>query len=179
MSTDHHLSEMPSGDSTGGAASAGLHARATNRWLEVSGDVLSSLMQVSRRSLPVVISVAEDGATTHLSEQVIVTKLRGALDEAMGDAAAARIHVQADRSNRLQHITVELLAQYGSSLLQIAERAGEIIRQRLNLWAADGRPPTLEVVSAHIHFGDVVVGSPHLHSPGDGLAEAEEPEEAD
>lgn len=144
-----------------------LHTRSSRRWVEVAGDVLSQVMGASRRSLPVLVQVLENGATVCLSEQVVVTRLREALDASLTEAATARIHLDVAPDQRLRQVTIELLARYGAELIPLADEARGVIRAQLSVWMAGNPMAGVVVLPAHVHFGDVVEGDPHLVDPDD------------
>jgi hypothetical protein len=145
-----------------------LHASSSTRWVEVADGVLSAVLSASRRSLPVLVQVAGTGARVSLSEQVIVARLRAALDEHLTHAATARINLEVTRDQRLSQLTVELLARYGAPLVPLADEARGVIRTQLASWTAGDPATTVVVRPAHVHIGDVVADDPHLSDPHDG-----------
>lgn len=154
-------------DATVSRAADQLHARSSRRWVEVADDVLSQVLSASRRSLPVLVQVLEDGATVSLSEQVVVTRLRAALDASLTQAATARIHLDVAPDQRLRQVTVELLARYGAELIPLADEARGVIQGQLALWMSGDPMAGVVVRPAHVHFGHVVDGDPHLGDPHD------------
>lgn len=154
-------------DPTLSRAADQLHAQSSRRWVEVAGDVLSQVVSASRRSLPVLVQVLEDGATVCLSEQVVVTRLRAALDASLTQAATARIHLDVAPDQRLRQVTVELLARYGAELIPLADEARGVVRGQLAVWMAGDPMAGVLVLPAHVHVGDVVNGDPHLRDPHD------------
>ena len=154
-------------DPTVSRAADALHASSSSRWVEVAGDVLAQVMSASRRSLPVLVQVLEDGATVCLSEQVVVTRLRAALDASLTEAATARIHLDVAPDQRLRQVTVELLVRYGAELIPLADEARAVVRAQLASWMAGDPLAGVVVHPAHVHVGDVVEGDPHLADPRD------------
>ena len=146
-------------------ATGELHARSSERWVEVADDVLSAVLSASRRSMPVLVQVVENGATVSLSEQVVVTRLRAALDAHLTHAATARIHLEVARDQRLRQVTVELLAQYGAPLVPLADEARGVVKAQLATWMTGEPAGAVVVRPAHVHIGDVVTGNPHLNDP--------------
>lgn len=148
-----------------GPALTELRRNADDRWVTIANDVLSTVLSASRRSLPVAGATAA-GARFHVSEQVLIQRLREHLDGALVGAAVSQIEFRADADRVLDDLVVELVAQYAHELLPIADHARLLVEEVLERDL--GVVPTrVEVHGTHIHFGGVTTGDPHLNDPAD------------
>lgn len=148
-----------------GPALTELRRHADDRWVSIANDVLSTVLSASRRSLPVA-GVTAVGARFHVSEQVLIQRLRAHLDGALVGAAVSQIEFRADADRVLDDLVVELVAQYAHDLLPIADHARLLVEEVLDRDL--GVVPTrVEVDGTHIHFGGVTIGDPHLSDPAD------------
>lgn len=141
-----------------------LRGRAAPRAAEIAETVLRSALRAPRRTTPI---QAEAGGFLQISDRVLITLLRHQVDGALTGAAVGRVGLSIDRDDRLEELTVELFAQYGRVLGEVAEQARTVVDQVL-LELGIGAPATVAVVVAHVHISDITVGDPHLVDPSDG-----------
>lgn len=148
------------------AASAGLGREADRRWVEVADEVLQAALAASRPSLPV-RGEAEEGPF-RLSEAALTTLLAHALEGNVPSCVVTRIIVHVSGADIFTGITLVLAAQFGTPLLQAADRARAIARDCLTDLLGPVIPP-VEVSAMHVHFNDVLTEDTTLDlEPGGG-----------
>lgn len=127
------------------------------RWVEISDRVLARALTATRRSRPV-RAHAPDGPV-HISEQVLISYLRDAIDGAVPGSALAQVNIDIEGKDRYRGLTVQLIAQFGVELLPIADHVRELARACLADLLGD-TAPSVEVRAMHVHYCDVVRGDP-------------------
>jgi hypothetical protein len=145
-------------------ATAELRERSTRRAVEVADDVLRNALRASRTSLP--IRARGDNDFARVSDQVLITLLRAAIDQALERAAVGRIVLLVDHDQILQRVTIELFVQFGEILIEVGDRVHDVA-QRLIDEVLGVSEPTIEVAATHVHVSDVTSGDPHLAGPED------------
>lgn len=143
-------------------AAESLRSRRDPRWVEISDRVLSRALRATRRSYP--IRATTPTGPVHVSEQVLVTYIRDAVQQHVPDAALLRIEIDVVGRDTLGGVTLALVARYGVELLPVADRIRDLTAATLRevLGPVDV-PVTVETL--HVHFCDVVDGDPHQHDP--------------
>jgi len=139
------------------AASAALRAQADQRWVEISDRVLAKAMTATRRSHPI-RAQASSGAI-QISEQALISYLRAAIDATVPGTALAHISLQVRGRDKLSEVIIQLIAQYGTPLLPIADEVRTRAIQCLHQILGPSATP-VTVTHLHIHFCDVSQTSP-------------------
>lgn len=150
--------ENPAGVAVLEAATADLRAAGDSRWIEVSDRVLAKAMTATRRSHPV--RAQATSGPVHVSEQVLVTHLRAAVDEQVPGSAPVHIYVHTSGQDRFSGTTVCLVAEYGRPLLPIADRVRDVVHTELSTLLGPVIPKVSEH-TMHVHFCGVTEGHPH------------------
>lgn len=144
------------------AAAGALRAHSDPRWVEVSSRVLNTALRATRRSQPV--RALAPGGPIRVSEQVIVAYLREALDGLVPGTAVAGIHLDITGRDTYTGVLIELIVQYGTAILPVADRiraqAATVLEELLGP-AATG----IHLRTSHIHVSDVTVGDPQTAEP--------------
>lgn len=141
-----------------------LTAQADQRWVEVSDRVLASVMQAVRPGDTVRV-VAPSGPA-FVSETVLISYLRATIDGQVSGSAVAGVHIMIAQGNLYDGVLIELIAQYGRGLLDIADQVREIATATLTQLLGDQAPP-VTVKPVHIHYSDVVIHDPDGDSNSD------------
>ena len=120
-------------------------------WTAVSADILHRAVRAFRPSDPV--RGRHELGDFFVASDVVVSRLRGAIDAVPG-AVAARITCGTDRDLRLEAVTIQIAAAYGTHLLTLA---GEVhIAASRALAAVLGElTPARAAIRAHVHIGDL------------------------
>jgi hypothetical protein len=136
-------------------AATELRGHTDHRWVEISGDVLSRVMCVSRPSHP--LRAQAPGGEFHVSEQVLVAALQHALDE-VPNCEVTHIQIQAD-GETYAGVTIIATAQYRVPLISLADQIREVASRPLSDILG---PITPEVTMSamHVHIEDVTPGDP-------------------
>lgn len=138
-----------------GLAAAALRRRADERWVEVSDRVVSRAMTVTRRSQP--IRAQASSGPIQVSEQVVISYLRAAIDETVLGFALAHVTLQVSGRHELSAVVIQLIAQFGVPLLPVADEVRRLALRCLE--SVLGPTPTpVTVTSLHVHFSDVIKG---------------------
>jgi len=138
------------------AASAALRAHADQRWVEISDRVVAKAMTATRRSHPI-RAQASSGAI-QVSEQALICYLRAAIDGTVPGSALAHVNLQVAGGDELSEVTIQLIAQYGTPLLPIADEIRNRAIQCLHEVLGHSATPA-SATDLHIHFCDVSQGS--------------------
>jgi len=171
MTPDTPRREPPTGDPPEPTAlrlaAAALRRHTDERWVEVSDRVVARAMTVTRRSMP--IRAQADSGPIQVSEQVLISYLRAAIDGTVPGSAVAHVTLQVRGRDELSGVTVQLIAQYGVPLLPIADEVR--LRAIECLEGVLGPTPTpVTVIPLHVHFCDVILGPPGAGPPDAGAA---------
>lgn len=134
-------------------------ARADDRWVEIEDRVLARALATTRRSMPVRAASA-DGPVT-VSEQVLVAGIRSAIAGVRG-ATPVAIRVHADDQNRYTGVLILIRADYGTTLLPVADEIRELARQALDTLLGPLDPP-ITVRTMQVHVDDVRATTPDEH----------------
>lgn len=144
--------DAPAAGSAIPLATATLRARADERWVEISDRVLAKALKATRRSYPV-LAQASTGPV-HVSEQVLISHLRAAIDEEVQGSPVVGIDIQVSGGDVYTAVTIRLVAAFGQPLLPIADHVREVALAVLTTRLGPVSPPvTLETM--HVHFSDV------------------------
>lgn len=166
VTPDSPRREPPSGDppqtTVLGEAAAALRRHTENRWVEVSDRVVAKAMRATRRSYP--IRAQASSGPIQISEQVLVSYLRAAIDGTVPGSALTHVTLEVKGRDELSGVIIQLIAEFGLPLLPVAdevrERAIECLQGLL------GPTPTpVSVLPLHVHFTDVVTGPPDAGRP--------------
>lgn len=138
-----------------GSVAQRLRDHTDDRWVEIESDLLAHVLATSRPSHPLRAQSAT-GAYA-VSEQVLVAYLRDALDRAPHcEVSAIYVHAYDDVCTG---VTVVMTAQYGHSLLEIADTvrlaADEVIDRVLG-----NVRPRVTVTDMHVHVDDISRADP-------------------
>ncbi len=143
-------------------ATDSLRSRRDPRWVEISDRVLSRALRATRRSYPVRAMTAT--GPVHVSEQVLITYLRAAVQDDVPDAALLHIRIDIDGRDTLGGVTLALVARYGVELVTVGDRIRDLTTARLGELLGPVQVP-VTVDRLHVHFSDVIDGDPHQHDP--------------
>lgn len=139
------------------AAAADLRRRLDERWVEISDRVVARALTASRRSYPVRAQAAS--GPVQVSEQVLVSYLREAIDRTVPGSALAHVALEIRGRDELVGVLIQLVGQYGIPLLPVADRVRELAVECLDGLLGPVRTP-VTVSTLHVHFAGVVVGDP-------------------
>lgn len=143
-------------------ATLALREQRDPRWVEISDRVLAGALRATRRSN--LIRAQGTSGVVHVSEQVLITYIRDAVQVAVPDAAL--LHVRTDLVGRdtLVGVTLSLVARYGVELLAVADEIRRLTAACLVEVLGPVEVP-VGVDLLHVHFSDVVVGDPPHADP--------------
>ncbi len=144
------------------AATESLRARREPRWVEIADRVLATALRATRRSYP--IRAMTESGPVHVSEQVLITYLRDAVQDTVPDAALLHIRIDIVGRDSLGGVTMSLIARYGVELLPVADRIRLLAAQRLREILGPVDVP-VGIDTLHVHFSDVIDGDPHHDDP--------------
>jgi len=148
-----------------GRAAAELSRQADARWVEISDRVLAKALGATRRSHPV--RAQASSGPVQISEQVVITHLRDALDGAVPGSALSHVRIDIEGRDVLAGVAIQLIAQYGRPLLPIAAEIRALATTRLiELLGPVAPPVTVELL--HVHFSDVTRQDPYSGEPPTG-----------
>ncbi|NIZ90383.1 hypothetical protein [Kineococcus rubinsiae] len=120
-------------------------------WKAIEDNVIARALTLYRPSAPV--RGHHEYGDFFLAADLLVAQLRSVID-AVPSAAARDITCVTDAQDHLESVTIQLIAAYGASLLEVANRIHAVavreLRQLLGTLA-----PTAGQVHTHVHFGDV------------------------
>lgn len=152
-----------------------LRERANPRAVQVANDVLSRALASARRSMPIAAHPPYD--FLHISDQVLISQLRRAIDQTSHAVAVGRIHLRVETDARLAEITIEVFVQYGQVLLEAADQVRSTTRAAItdNLGPPPAATPTataastpaITIAPTQVHVSDITTNSPHLVNPND------------
>lgn len=120
-------------------------------WTAIESTVIERALAAFRPSAPV--RGRHDLGDFFLASDVVVARLREAVDGARG-GAAQRITCTTGEDDRLETVTVQLVAAYGPPLLELSERVHAVALATLQALLGELAPPA-EGVLVHVHIGDV------------------------
>lgn len=146
-------------------AVAQLRERPTELPVEVADRVLERALALPRPAQLVRATGGHD--FLRVSTVVLVDLLRQRLDRDLADAVVRRIRCWTSRDERLEGVTVDLVARYGSDLRALSARTHEVVddvvRGALGGAAVEGP----DAVRTHVHVSDVTLGDPRVTDPYD------------
>lgn len=134
------------------AAAAGLRERTDPRWVEISDRVLAKVLTATRRSLPVQ-AMAQSGPV-HVSEQVLVSYLRDAVQDHVPGCHVRAINVHLVGRDTFESVTIQVVVRYGEEILPIADRVHQLAAARLDELLGPAAP-SVQVRATHVHVSDV------------------------
>ncbi|TNM67904.1 Asp23/Gls24 family envelope stress response protein [Streptomyces sp. NP160] len=138
------------------AATAAMRQHTDHGWEQVRGEVVAAAMRAFRPSTPV-RAVHGAGSFTVASERV-VAQVRRALDP-LPDASADAVRLATGEDDRLERVTVSVVAAYGSPLLGVADevrrRTAAALEALLGVEALGSAAEA--VVEVDVHIGGVEV----------------------
>lgn len=134
------------------------------RAVEIADEVLLRTLRSSQRSLP--IRAQASWSFVHISDRVLITALRAAIDSTLRGVAVGKVHLNVDRDETLTSLTIELFVQFGLVLVDVGDGARRICEQVLHDILAHDRVP-VRVTTTHVHISDVTAGDPLLVDPMD------------
>lgn len=143
-------------------AAQSLRTHEDSRWVEVSSRILSTALRATRRSRTVLAQAP--GGPVHISEHVIITYLRDALDGPVAGTAVAAIHLDITGRDVFSGVLIELIVQYGTPILPVAD----LIHARATAVLLDLLGPAataIHVRTSHVHVSDVTVHDPQIAEP--------------
>lgn len=146
------------------AASVELRVRSSRRAVEIADHVLRNALRSSRRSLPVRMAAPHD--YIRVSDQVIITLLRRAIDDALEGAAVGRIRLFVDPDATMRELTIELFVRYGRVLVDVADQA-RTIADAVLAQLLGGSQINVAVITSHVHISEITQGDPYLTDPAD------------
>lgn len=140
-----------------------LRQEAGARWVEISDRVLARALTASRRGLTVRAQTSD--GPFWLSEHVLVSFLRDAVDGTVPRSALAQVTLELRGRDELGGVVIQLIAQYGTPLLGLADQIRARALACLDDVLGPARAPRV-VTTLHVHFVDVVPDDPQLaHRP--------------
>ncbi|MDQ6716003.1 MAG: hypothetical protein M3Z83_07830 [Actinomycetota bacterium] len=148
----------PAGERAVRRAYLGLRSRLDERWVEIADDVVTTSLTATRRSRP----VRAQGTTgpVQISESVLVSYLRDAIDGAVPGSALAGVQLSLGEGHQLVGVLIKLVGQYGLDLIPIADAVRLLAVARLvDLLGPVDTPVTVQAL--HVHYSDVTKHDPH------------------
>lgn len=142
---------IPEEDAILRAAASMLRAQADERWVEISDRVLDKALRVTRRSMPV--RAASASGPVNVSEQVLITGIRGALEPVAG-AIPTAIRVHTDERNHYTGVLICVTVDFDSPILPAADDIRDRAEQALTTMLGPITPP-VTVSTMHVHVDDV------------------------
>ncbi|WP_328291817.1 hypothetical protein OG218_03510 [Kineococcus sp. NBC_00420] len=120
-------------------------------WEAIEDRVLARALSLFRPSAP--LRGRHHDGDFFVASDVLVAQLREAVD-AVPHAAAQQITCTSGHDDQLESVTIQLIALFGTPLLELADRihlvALKVLRELLGELA-----PAAEQVHTHVHIGDV------------------------
>ena len=138
-------------------AAAAARRRLDRRWVEVSDQIVSTVLAARRRTRP--LRAKGTTGTVFVSDQVVVAGLRSAVDGAVQGSAVSRVDLEV-RGDELSGVVVQLVAQYGTPLIPLADEVRALAERRLATLLGPVEAP-VTVSAMHVHFSDVTVDDPN------------------
>lgn len=135
------------------SAAAGLRDRVDPRWVEISDRVLAKVLTATRRSLP--IQAQATSGPVHVSEQVLITHLRDAVQDHVSGTHVRAINVHLRGRDTLESVTIQVAVDYGVVILPLADQVHRLASERLDAVLGPAAPP-VQVRVTHVHVSDVV-----------------------
>lgn len=132
------------------------------RWVEISDRMLAKALRATRRSFPV--RAMTPSGPVSVSEQVLVTYIRDAVQDQVPDAALLHVRIDLAGRDTLVGVTLSLIARYGVALLPVADEVRALTAARLRELLGPVEVP-VRVETMHVHVADVVDGDPHDDDP--------------
>ena len=142
-----------------------LRARPLPRAVEIADAVLRRSLATPRPS--VLVRGRPPYTYLRVSSAAITSVVRERIDARLTGAAVSRILLDVDREQNLVALTVELLVQFGTDILALADETREHVREGLTGLLGPETAAVVPVAVNHVHVSDVTVGDPHLVDPGD------------
>ena len=136
-----------------------LRQAADARWVEISDRVLTRALTAGRRGLTV--RAQTSGGPYWLSEHVLVSLLRDAVDGTVPRSALAHVTLELRGRDELGGVVIQLIAQYGTPLLGLADQIRALALACLDGVLGPALAPRV-VTTLHVHFVDVVPDDPQL-----------------
>ncbi|MBD5829833.1 hypothetical protein DXX98_03215 [Janibacter melonis] len=131
------------------------------RAVEIADTVLRRAMAAPRRAR---LARSRHDDDLQVSTTAITATMRADVDTALAGAAVQQIDYDIAPDGYLAAVRLDLLVQYGSSLVDLADEARVVMAGSLERLLGAGDVP---VVVHHVHVEDVTVGDPHVVDPGD------------
>ncbi|TDC49412.1 hypothetical protein E1212_18260 [Jiangella ureilytica] len=128
-------------------AASALRAYTDHGWTASSRRILQSVLAATRRSRPV--RARDDAGPFHVSDQVVTTYLRAAID-AVDGAQATHVRLELD-GDVLTAVRVTVAARYPEPLRPLAEAVR--LAAHSTIGSVLGSPLPLDRI--HLHVGDV------------------------
>lgn len=147
----------PTGSPALDQAAEATRRRLDRRWVEVSDQVVSTVLTARRRTRP--LHAAGTTGPVFVSDQVVVADLRTAIDGATRGSAVARVDLEV-RGDQLSGVVVQLVAQYGVALIPLADEVRALAQQRLATLLGPVEAP-VTVSAMRVHYSDVTVDDPN------------------
>jgi len=142
------------------AATDQLRARPTDLPVEVASRVLLRALATPRPAQ--LVRGFDEHAFLRVSTSVLTDLVRRRLDGVLADGAVRRIRCTTTRDERLEGVTVDLVARYGTDLRFLAtathDLVGDVLRETFGPEVTDGGSAAL----VHVHVSDVTRGDPRL-----------------
>jgi hypothetical protein len=123
-------------------------------WTAVSADILHRAVRAFRPSDPV--RGRHELGDFFVASEVVVSSLRRAID-AVPATMATRITCGTDRDHRLEAVTIQIAAAYGTHLLTLASEV-HVAASRALAAVLGELSPAHAAIRAHVHIGDVTGG---------------------
>jgi len=142
----------PSVDDRLTRATALLRQHTDTGWKAIEDSVVSRTLSLFRPSAPV--RGRHDLGDFFLAADIVVARLRRRIDEVPNAAAEQIACTTSDIGDELEQVTIQLVAAFGTPLLQVAGQvhaaAVDVLGDLLGALA-----PAAERVRTHVHIGDV------------------------
>ena len=140
------------------AAGHALKDYADQRWADVSDHVLRAALTASRPSQTIRAHLPSSLGETRVGQNVLAAYLRDAIDSTITHSATLAVHPVLD-DDLLDHLVIEIVAQYGSPLLPLGNHIRGVATQTLATLLGPQRPaPAVHVT--HVHVGNVTPDDP-------------------
>ena len=145
------MSIDPHGDDVLTQATELLRQHTDAGWTAISADILHRAMAAFRPSEPV--RGRHQSGDFFVASTVIVTQLRHVIDQTP-HAAATRITCTTDDQQRLDEVTIQIIAAYGTHLLTLADQVHHAAVDTLTNILGEHTPPA-GAIHTHVHIGDI------------------------
>ena len=145
------MTNDPYGDDVLAEATQLLRQHTDAGWTAISADILHRAFAAFRPSEPVRGRHAY--GDFFVASSVIVAQLRHVID-AIPHAAATKITCTTGDDGRLDEVTIQIIAAYGTHLLTLAERIHHATAEALGAILGDYAPDA-GAIHTHVHIGDI------------------------